>query len=426
MTIQEFEIIGVAAAIAALWNQVLALLRWPIGILMVRRELDQDAARATLSYLNSVAWRRTSNGAFFRADRIHVRPLGRAVLVFAEVLHFGKQFAWLRRAPVWFSYDRPNDGSGGRTIVYFIRWTLHFERLLSDVAIWEDDQMQAKGGNRFRIQVHGGSPIGMQGEAAPAPTTKTALPDHDFNGPGRGYRVLRWSPSDLVGGPQITLDAMSLRPEIVALSEDVSRFMQSREWCEERSIPWRRGWLLSGSPGTGKTSFVRGVAVEHDLPVNVFDLGGLDNYSLRMAWTAMLRDTPCVALIEDIDGVYGRVLEDGTFDPRELKVERGPSFDCLLNCIAGVASADGVLLFVSTNRPQGLDPALRRGGRLDMEVEFVGLDHAGRVKMATRILGDALEADLVAVDPEMIKLSPADLQERLCRLALARRFGDAE
>lgn len=227
----------------------------------------------------------------------------------------------------------------------------------------------------------------------------------------------------------MALQMMSLRPEQVDLAADISRFLRSREWCEEHGIPWRRGWLIHGNPGTGKTSFVRGIAVEHDIPVHVFDLGSMGNNDLRTAWTEMLRDVPCAALIEDIDAVYGIEGDQGVFDARAPRGQ-APTFDALLQCIGGISTCDGVLLFVTTNHPERIDHALRRGGRVDMEIEFLAMDREGRIKMASRILGErdgaAAADDRTLTHSDGVEISPADFQERLCRRALAERFGDPQ
>lgn len=432
MTIREFELVGVLTMIAALWNQLVALTAWPRKLLVIGREVDHDAAGSIASYLGAVARYRPGDMAFYRADRVHVKPLGRPCLVFSEGLIFGPKVFWLRGRPVWMRHSKGEGGNGPSSYVYSLRWTFNWENFLRDVATWADEREHPKTASihRFTVTVHGGESASMGdrherrpplGSVAVAPSAPGVADDL-----GRiqgGYRLLHWSVDDLTPATPVSIETMSLRPEIEALVSDVDHFVASREWYEEHGIYWRRGWMLHGKPGTGKTSIVRGMAIKHDLPVHVFDLGSMDNYTLRSSWQAMLSDAPCVALIEDIDGVYhGR---DYRKNEKGQQIGEGPTFDCLLNCIGGISACDGVLLFVTTNLPDMVDPALRRGGRVDMEVEFVGMDHAGRVKMARRILDDQIEADRIALDPAYTSMSPADLQERLCRIAVARRFGDA-
>lgn len=433
MTIRELEIVGVVAMVAALWNQVVALTVWPRRLLVVAREVDRDAAGSITSYLVAVARYRPGDQAFYRGDKIHVKPLGRPFLVFSEGLIFGPKVFWLRGRPIWIRHTGGENGNSSKTFVYSLRASLHWEDFLRDVAIWADERDQSKtaSARRFRVLMHGGDSMTMEGHTRAA--TRAPVSHGDPSPPAGpvdslcsvqgGYRLIHWTIDDITPATPVSLDTMSLRPEISDLVRDVDHFMESREWHEDHGIYWRRGWMLHGKPGTGKTSIVRGMAIKHDLPVHVFDLGSMDNYTLRDAWQSMLRDAPCVALIEDIDGVYhGR---DYRKNEKGAEISGGPTFDCLLNCIGGITACDGILLFVTTNLPDTVDAALRRGGRVDMEVEFLGMDHAGRVKMARRILDDEVEAERIASDPVYAAMSPADLQERLCRIAVARRFGDA-
>lgn len=417
MTLQELELVGIVTAIAALWSELLYLLSWPRKLLVVSRRVDHDAGSAILSYLQASGRSRPRDGSYYGADWMHVRPMGRTMLVFYERLCRGAQFAWVRRVPIWFvPTDMPSNGGPSEVqyMFYFLRRTVDWERLCQSASTFADQQRMTLHGARFRISHHGR--LDAQEGSVKAPTAAPlATPS--------GQRLLQWRQEDIGYARPAGLDAMSLRPEVVALSRDVTRFISNREWYEERGIPWRRGWQLHGAPGTGKTTFVRSIALEHDLPVHVFDLGSMGNGHLRGAWDEMLRDTPCVALIEDIDGVYGVERADGTWDGRALRGQHGPTFDALLQCIGGIATCDGVLLFVTTNHPNRIDPALRRGGRLDVAVEFLPPDIEGRRKIARRILGEGTDVD--AVLREMPEASAADLQERLSERALAEKFGDA-
>lgn len=427
MTLREFELFTLAAAIAAMWSQIRAWLAWPVSLLVVRRRIDAYSSGPVLSYLQANARWRPRGGNHYSSERPIVRPLGRVYRVWYEALKEAKQVFWLRRRPIWYAPvilgpevapGQPRETTIG--MFFYLRGTLDWERLLAWVAAWEDErdrELHEGARHRFDVRYHGRS----QGDASnsnPPPVNRTV---EAISKPGYGTRILHWQPSDLVDRPPLSLDHLSLRPELVTVAARVRHWIDSKEWCEERGIPWRLGIALSGAPGTGKTSFARGLAVEHNMPVHVFDLASLDNYSFRGAWSSMLSDAPCMALIEDIDAVFhGREIAESV-----LKHGIPLTFDCLLNCISGVQAADGVLLVVTTNRPETLDPALLRRGRLDLHVTVTGLDAAGRRKMVDRILRDDPDAARIAEDPALAHLTPADLQEHLIQIALARRFGEA-
>ena len=96
----------------------------------------------------------------------------------------------------------------------------------------------------------------------------------------------------------------------------------------------------------------RALAQDLDLPVTSYDLATLDNRELREAWSRMLASAPCMALLEDVDGVFeGRTNKLG-------EAGGGLTFDGLLDCLGGLVVPRGVLTVVTTNHPEGLDPAL--------------------------------------------------------------------
>ncbi|KAI5120825.1 hypothetical protein M0805_003221 [Coniferiporia weirii] len=187
------------------------------------------------------------------------------------------------------------------------------------------------------------------------------------------------------------------------LLADAKDFMESERWYAERGIPWRRGYLLHGSPGSGKTSLIHSLAGELDLDIYVISLSkkNLDDSTLNELISKL--PSRSLALMEDIDAAFFRgVTREGDAaaasnvpgHPPDVSAQEppgqstaqssGPSMSGvtlsgLLGAIDGVAAQEGRLLFATTNKYAALDPALVRPGRLDVHVRF---ENAGRAQAA--------------------------------------------
>ncbi|KAI0305836.1 P-loop containing nucleoside triphosphate hydrolase protein [Multifurca ochricompacta] len=184
------------------------------------------------------------------------------------------------------------------------------------------------------------------------------------------------------------------------LLEDARDFLKSKQWYADRGIPFRRGYLLYGAPGSGKTSVIHSLSGELGLDIYIISLSknGLDDASLN----ALISSLPeqCVAIMEDIDAAFTHGLTrdvTGTDfeDPRRDLSQRGHddrdggqargqnpgdspagpkdsriTLSGLLNALDGISAQEGRILFATTNRYHALDPALTRPGRMDLHVEF--------------------------------------------------------
>lgn len=143
---------------------------------------------------------------------------------------------------------------------------------------------------------------------------------------------------------------------------DLSSFFKSRERYAELGIPWRRGYLLYGPPGTGKTSLVQALASELRLNVCMLSLAS-PVVSDDKVHTLLAGVPPrSLLLIEDVDAFFRQR------DAASAKV--AISFSGFLNALDGVATQEGTVLFMTTNHPELLDPALIRAGRIDEKVEL--------------------------------------------------------
>ncbi|TBU36874.1 P-loop containing nucleoside triphosphate hydrolase protein [Dichomitus squalens] len=185
------------------------------------------------------------------------------------------------------------------------------------------------------------------------------------------------------------MKSIILDPGVIELVlNDAKDFLASKEWYAERGIPHRRGYLLYGAPGAGKTSLIHTIAGELNLDVYIISLTrmGMDDASLN----ATIAELPsqCIVLIEDIDAAFHQGIkrdivdperqrpEDQEQDPQKSEKEKTTDSACrvtlsgLLNALDGIGAQEGRIFFATTNDHKALDPALCRPGRLDLHIEF--------------------------------------------------------
>lgn len=149
--------------------------------------------------------------------------------------------------------------------------------------------------------------------------------------------------------------------------EDVKDFLDSGKWYYDRGIPYRRGYLLHGPPGSGKSSFIQALAGELDYNIAILNLSerGLTDDRLNHLLTVIPRRT--LVLLEDADAAFSNRRSQTDADGyRGANV----TFSGLLNALDGVASAEERILFLTTNHVERLDSALVRPGRVDMTVRI--------------------------------------------------------
>jgi len=198
-----------------------------------------------------------------------------------------------------------------------------------------------------------------------------------------------------------------------AVVKDVREFMTSESWYRERGIPYRRGYLLHGPPGCGKTSFIAALAGELEYSICVLNLSDRTMGDDRLAHR--LADAPenSIILLEDIDAA---------FVSRELSAEAETAyqganrltFSGLLNAIDGVTSTEGRIVFMTTNYFERLDPALIRPGRVDYIEQIGHCSHHQLLNMFAKFFpleGTGRAAEFATAATELgVPLSAAQVQ----------------
>jgi transitional endoplasmic reticulum ATPase len=182
--------------------------------------------------------------------------------------------------------------------------------------------------------------------------------------------------------PRITYDDLGgLRKEVLKIREMVELPMRHPELFEKLGIEAPKGVLLYGPPGTGKTLLAKAVAGEtnaHFTSISGPEIFGKyygeSEERLRDVFKQAEENTPSIIFIDEIDSIAPKRDEvSGEVEKRIVSQ--------LLTLMDGMKSRGKVVVIAATNRPDSIDPALRRPGRFDREIEIGIPDEEGRLEI---------------------------------------------
>ncbi|WVQ97135.1 hypothetical protein IAU59_004245 [Kwoniella sp. CBS 9459] len=166
-------------------------------------------------------------------------------------------------------------------------------------------------------------------------------------------------------GSVVLADGVSERIE-----NDLRSFLGRGKWYAERGIPYRRGYLLHGPPGSGKTSYIQALAGSLHYNICLLNLAERGLTDDKLNHLLGLVPERSFILLEDVDSAFNRRVQTS-----EDGYKSAVTFSGLLNALDGVASSEERIIFMTTNHYDRLDPALIRPGRVDVH-ELLG-DAAG-------------------------------------------------
>ncbi|KAG9349428.1 hypothetical protein JZ751_027871 [Albula glossodonta] len=153
--------------------------------------------------------------------------------------------------------------------------------------------------------------------------------------------------------------------------DDVKEFISHPKWYLDRGIPYRRGYLLYGPPGCGKSSFITALAGELGYSICLMSLSDRSLSDDRLNHLLSVAPQQSIILLEDVDAAFVSRELLPTENPLAYQGMGRLTFSGLLNALDGVASSEARIVFMTTNFIDRLDPALIRPGRVDVK-QYVG------------------------------------------------------
>ncbi len=214
--------------------------------------------------------------------------------------------------------------------------------------------------------------------------------------------------------PNITYeDIGGLDKEIARVREMIELPLKHPELFERLGVEAPKGVLLHGPPGTGKTLLAKAVA--NETQANFYHIGGPEIMSkfygesegkLREIFKEAQENAPAIIFIDEIDSIAPK-RDEVSGDVEKRIVSQ------LLTIMDGLESRGKLVVIGATNRPNALDPALRRPGRFDREIEIGLPDRKGRhqvLMIHTRGMPLTEAVDLEAVASRTHGFVGADLE----------------
>ena len=386
--LQYFPFLASVGIFVTFWTQIKEILNKIFHLFVIEVDGRNMASCALRRYLNDKC-RILKMGKYTVEGQLeYVKPLKRRIGIIYSIFNTEPQIYLLKHIPILVIKKEGENNKnrvwqGDNISLYFLRFTINPKKILKDSINYYNEELKKQNKRFFITQVYG------TGNKMILKDSERLMEKENFS-PGDKTldkyfidKPFIWNPTDLGFGnddKENILKNYVFCENIKQLLKRVETWKTNRDWYSERGIPWRLGSLLMGKVGSGKSFAIKTICELLDLPLFIFDLQSLDNQQFIEKWIECQGHTPCAILFEDIDGVWrGR---------DQVQERIGPTFDCFINCIGGALPAIGVVTFITTNKPEILDNAIKRAGRCDVHVELEDMNKEDRIKLASVILKD--------------------------------------
>lgn len=200
--------------------------------------------------------------------------------------------------------------------------------------------------------------------------------------------------------------------ELETIIDKITEFRNNKEWYVTRGIPYKMTFLLYGPPGSGKTSIIKAIASHFNLNICSIELHSVGDSTFSNMFFNLPKNS--MVILEDID-TCNSVSERGNSinnkEPLEDSQYSSLNLSTILNTLDGVVELDGQIIFMTTNHPEKLDPALYRPGRVDFKKKIQHLSTAAVIKY-TKLMYPDYKPNIINNDA---RIAGARLQEIFMR-----------
>jgi len=207
---------------------------------------------------------------------------------------------------------------------------------------------------------------------------------------------------ELIGG---------LETQLSQIREAVELPLTKPELFRDRKIKPPRGVLLYGPPGTGKTLIARALASSTKASFIAISgaeisgrLVGEGERKMQQIFQMARQCAPCVLFIDEIDALCP--ARESIADEAQRRLVA-----TMLTLMDGIGDAGQIVVLAATNRPQALDPALRRPGRFDREIEIGIPSRAARTDILTKLLRAHIRNSDETTSPHLDGITHQDLAD---------------